>query len=95
VSITGESDIESFGTIFIPLWLFEIGSANSVVVEYDNSQHNIANCQTFGATLSDIPESAKDMKIVGKSFIKNADGSYTWSAAKAVSVNNTTLKSLN
>ena len=94
VSIEGEPKISTFGTTFIPLWLFETGSANVATVQYDNSIYNIQDGQTFGTTLNGIPESAKDMEIVGKSFVKDADGNYTWSAAKSASVNDTTLVEL-
>ena len=94
ITVEGTPEISSFGTTFIPLWLFETGGTNSATVEYDNSIYNVKNGQTYGATLSDVPEQAKDMLIVGKSFIKNADGSYTWSAAKCASVNDTSLQEL-
>ena len=94
VATEGEPDIATFGTTFIPLWLFESGSSDVATVQYDNSKYDIQNGQTFGATLSGIPESAKDMVIVGKSFIKDADGNYTWSAAKSASVNNPTLNTV-
>ena len=76
------------------MWLFETGSGDVATVEYDNAEHNIQNAQTFGATVTGIPESCKDMAIVGKSFIKDASGNYTWSAAKSASVNDATLKTI-
>lgn len=94
VSIEGEPEIAAFGTTFIPLWLFETGSADTATVEYDNSNYNITNAQTYGATLTGIPESCKSMDIVGKSYIKDSDGIYTWSAAKYSSVNNPILNSM-
>ena len=89
-----ETEISAFGTTFIPLWLFETGSTDAAVVEYDNSQYNIQSGQTFGATLTGIPESYKDTPIVGKSYLKDSDGNYTWSASKYASVNDTTLNEL-
>lgn len=94
VVIEGEPEILTFGTTFIPLWLFESGSTDVATVSYDNSAYNIQNGQTFGATLTSIPEVCKNMEIVGKSFMEDADGNYTWSAAKYSSVNNATLNSL-
>jgi len=94
VSIGGEPEIAAFGTTFIPLWLFETGSADTATVDYDNSIYNIKDDQTYGATLTDIPESCKNMDIVGKSYIKDKDGIYTWSAAKYSSVNNPTLNAI-
>lgn len=94
VTIEGEPEISSFGTTFIPLWLFESGSTDVATVSYDNSNYNISNAQTFGATLTGIPESCKDMEIIGKSFIKDVNGIYTWSSAKSASINDTTLNSL-
>lgn len=91
ISIEGEPKILSFGTTFIPLWLFETGSTNVATVTYDNSNYNIQNGQTFGATLSGVPAQAKDMLIVGKSFVKDEDGNYVWSSTKTASVNEPTL----
>ena len=95
VKIEGEPEIATFGTTFIPLWLFETGSADVATVSYDNLKYDIQNGQTFGATLGGIPETDRDTVIVGKSFIKDADGNYTWSAAKSASVNNPTLNEVN
>ena len=94
INIEGAPEISVFGTTFIPLWLFETGSTDTATVEYNNADYNIQNNQTYGATLTGIPESCKDMEIVGKSFIKKADGNYTWSTAKYATVNNTTLNTL-
>ena len=94
VSIEGDPEISTFGTTFIPLWLFESGSTDVATVEYDNENYNIQNAQTYGATLTNIPQSCKDMDIVGKSYIKNSIGNYEWSAAKYTSVNDTTLNTL-
>lgn len=91
VYIEGEPDIATFGTTFIPLWLFEIGSGDTATVEYDNSNYNITNARTYDATLTGIPESCKSMDIVGKSYIKDSNGVYTWSTAKKSSVNKPTL----
>lgn len=91
-SINPNDEISSFGTTFIPLWLFELGATNTSIVIYDNATHNIKNGQTFGATLSGIQSLFKDMAIVGKSFIKDSSGNYIWSDAKYASVSNTTLK---
>lgn len=92
--IEGEPEIEAFGTAFIPLWLFGTGSSDTATVEYQNSDYDIKSGQTFGATLSGIPQDCFGMDIVAKSYIKNADGSYTWSDAKYSSVNNPVLKSV-
>jgi len=94
VHTEGEPEISAFGTTFIPLWLFESGSSDVAAVEYNNADYNTQNAQTYGATLTNIPESCKDMEIVGKSYIKTADGTYTWSKSKYASVNNTTLNEL-
>ncbi len=94
VQIEGTPEISTFGTAFIPLWLFETGSTDTATVSYDNSKYNIQGGQTFGATLTGIPESCKNMEIVGKSFIKDTDGNYTWSTAKYSSVDDTILNSL-
>ena len=94
VKIIGKPDIINFGTMFIPLWLFEVESMDVAMVEYENSEYRIKNGQTFGATLSNIPEDAKNMLIVGKSFIKDIDGNYIWSKAKATSILDTTLLEL-
>ena len=91
VNITGQPEIVTFGTTFIPLWLFNEGSTDVATVEYDNAQYNISNGQTFGATLTDIPESYFDTYIVGKSFVKDGNGDYVWSEAKAASINDTEL----
>ncbi len=94
IGMQGENEITTFGTAFIPLWLFETGATNTAIVQYDNSNYNIQNGQTFGANLSGIPESFKDMAIVGKSFVKDTNGNYIWSDAKYASVSNTTLKNV-
>ena len=94
-SIDGNPAIDSFGTTFIPLQLFNNAEANVAIVQYDNSKHNISNGQTFGALLSDIPSSCKDVPILGKSFIKDSDGNYTWSAAKYASINDPILRESN
>lgn len=94
-SIDGNPAIDSFGTTFIPLQLFNNSEANVAIVQYDNSKHNISNGQTFGALLSDIPSSCKDVPILGKSFIKDSDGNYTWSAAKYASINDPILREPN
>ncbi len=92
--IEGEPEIATFGTTFIPLWLFEENSTDTATVEYNNENYDIQNGQTFGATLTNIPESFKDIKIVGKSYIKTADGNYEWSTAKYATVNDTALKTV-
>lgn len=89
-----EAAMLRFGTTFIPLWLFDDATAEAAIVEYDNADYNIEYGQTFGATLTGIPESCKDMKIVGKSFFVRANGDYVWSDAKAASVNNTKLTNI-
>lgn len=94
-SIDGNPAIDSFGTTFIPLQLFNNAEANVAIVQYDNSKYNISNGQTFGALLSDIPSSCKDVPILGKSFIKDSDGNYTWSAAKYASINDPILRESN
>lgn len=94
VTTENNPEISTFGTTFIPLWLFEEGSDDVATVEYDNSKYDIQNGQTFGATLTGIPPEYKDMDIVGKSFVKTADGNYTWSDAVYSSVNNPTLKTI-
>ena len=94
-SIDGNPAIDSFGTTFIPLQLFNNAEANVAIVQYDNSEYNISNGQTFGALLSDIPNSCKDVPILGKSFIKDSDGNYTWSAAKYASINDPILRESN
>ncbi len=91
-SINPNDEISTFGTTFIPLWLFELGATNTGIVIYDNATHNIKNGQTYGATLSGIPSLFKDMAIVGKSFIKDSSGNYIWSDAQYASVSDTTLK---
>lgn len=94
-SIDGNPAIDSFGTTFIPLQLFNNAEANVAIVQYDNSKYNISNGQTFGALLSDIPSSCKDVPILGKSFVKDSDGNYTWSAAKYASINDPILRESN
>lgn len=93
-TIEGEPEIATFGTTFIPLWLFEANSTDVATVEYNNEDYNIQNGQTYGATLKGIPESFKDIEIVGKSYIKTADGNYKWSSAEYATVNNTTLNTI-
>jgi len=63
-------------------------------VEYDNTNYNIQRGQTFGATLTEIPESYKDIPIIGKSFLQNTIENYTWSTSKYATVNDTTLNEL-
>lgn len=94
-TIEGEPDIDTFGTTFIPLQLLDNSKASAAVVQYNNAEYNISNGQTYGAALNNIPESCKDMYILGKSFIKDSNGNYTWSAAKYSSINNTSLHEAN
>lgn len=94
VEIAGKCEIKSFGTTFIPLWLFEDGRKDAVSVGYDNLIYDIKDEQTFGASLNNIPESFKDTYIVGKSFIEYSDGTYEWSKAKYASVTDTNLHEL-
>lgn len=94
VTIANNSQISNFGTTFIPLWLFEEGSKDVAIVEYDNENYSIKNGQTFGASLTNIPSNYKDIDIVGKSYIKDNNGIYTWSSAKYASINDTTLKTI-
>lgn len=86
-----EAAILRFGTTFIPLWLFDDATATAAVVEYDNHLYPFYEGITFGATLTGIPESCKDMKIVGKSYFVRANSDYVWSEAKSASVNDTSL----
>ena len=92
--ISGEPDISTFGTTFIPLSLFEDDSAKSVNVVYDNDEYNIKNGQTYGATLTGIPEQCRDWQFVGKSYIKDSNRKYVWSAAKSASINDTALQNV-
>lgn len=94
VTIENDPAIAAFGTTFIPLWLFEQNSADVATVEYNNEDYDVQNGQTYGATLTDIPAEYKDMSIVGKSFIKTADGRYKWSASVYSSVNDATIKTV-
>lgn len=94
-TIEGEPDIDTFGTTFIPLQLLDNSKASAAVVQYNNAEYNISNGQTYGAALNNIPESCKDMYILGKSFIKDSNGNYTWSAAKYSSINDTLLHEAN
>lgn len=84
----------SFGTIFIPMWLFNSPDATVARVEYSASENPIASGNTFGATLSDIPDGYKDVYFVGKSYIKLADGTYIWSNAKRASILTSMLRSV-
>lgn len=92
VNFGKDAEIESFGTMFIPLWLFDDPNAECANVEYANSEYNIASASTYGATLSGIPEDYTDMPIVGKSYLVNVDGEYVWSPAKYASAEDTALK---
>ena len=92
--ISGEPDISTFGITFIPLSLFEDDSAKSVNVVYDNDEYNIKNGQTYGATLTGIPEQCRDWQFVGKSYIKDSNRKYVWSAAKSASINDTALQNV-
>lgn len=89
--ITGTPDISSFGTTFIPLQLFDDENAKSVNVSYDNDEYQLQNGQTYGASLTDIPEQCKDWTFVGKSYLKDSQKRYTWSEAKTASIIDTTL----
>ena len=89
--ITGNPDISSFGTTFIPLQLFDDENAKSVNVSYDNDEYQLQNGQTYGASLTDIPEQCKDWTFVGKSYLKDSQKRYTWSEAKTASIIDTTL----
>lgn len=89
--ITGTPDISSFGTTFIPLQLFDDENAKSVNVSYDNDEYQLQNGQTYGASLTDIPEQCKDWTFVGKSYLKDSQKRYAWSEAKTASIIDTTL----
>ena len=95
VKETGNPDIAYFGTTFIPLSLFDDTDAKSVNVIYDNDEYNIQDGQSFGATLTGIPEQCRDWVFVGKSYTRDSNKKYTWSEAKTASVNNTKLNSVN
>lgn len=93
-NITGEPEITTFGTVFIPLALFANPEAKTATVEYDNSIYNIKDGQKFDATLANIPESCKDMPIVAMSYIGYNGGEFAYSDAKYMSVNDTTLNNV-
>lgn len=94
--INSPEEVKAFGTIFIPLKLFEadadIQTLNIATVSYTNSNYNIKDRQKYEATLTDIPEECKDWGIVAISFIQSGD-EVSYSNAKYMSVNNTTLES--
>ena len=94
IAIENDPEIVAFGTTFIPLWLFEKSGTDVATVEYNNEDYNVQNGQTYGATLTDIPEEFKGMSIVGKSFIRTADGGYNWSPAVYSSVEDTTINTV-
>ena len=82
----------AFGTTFIPLWLFSDPSATHATVEYSVSEYPVVSGDTFGATLSGIPDGYKDVYFVGKSYIRLDDESVVWSNAKKVKIEENELR---
>ncbi len=91
VIINEEDTPSAFGTTFIPLWLLSSPDAKITKVEYDAGENPIVSGNTFGATLSGIPDGYKDVQFVGKSYIRLDDGSFIWSKAKKASIDASTL----
>lgn len=92
VNINSNDTPSAFGTIFIPLWLFNSPDAQTANVEYNVSENPIVSGDTFGTTLNNIPDGYQDMFFVGKSYIRLDDSTVIWSKAKKVSIDSPTLR---
>ncbi len=91
VNINSNDTVDTFGTVFIPLHLFNT-SASMAKVEYSAVENPIKSGDTFGATLNNIPDGYSDVFFVGKSYIKLDDNTVIWSKAKKVSIDEPTLR---
>jgi len=91
-NINNNDTVDTFGTLFVPLWLFTDPSAQPAKVEYSALENPIKSGDTFGATLNGIPDGYQDMYFVGKSYIKLDDNTVIWSDAKKVMIKEPNLR---
>lgn len=91
--IPASVNISEFGTVFIPYFVYKNNPNDTAVVEYNNNEYDIKDGQKFEATLTDIPENYKGVSIVAISFVRVGDEA-VYSRAKTMTVNNTTLDTI-